>query len=68
MGQSDKLRTINKLHQIVLQAESNFTPQFDIQEIIEQERRDSWKYDGRTVMGKAQKPDPNKPGIQLSLF
>lgn len=68
LGQSDKLRTINKLHQIVLQAESNFTPQFDIQEIIEQERRDSWKYDGRTVMGKAQKPDPNKPGIQLSLF
>jgi hypothetical protein len=68
LGQSDKLQTINRLHQMVLQAEADFTPQFDIQEIIEQERRDSWKYAGRTVMGKVQKPDSNRPGIQLSMF
>ncbi|UIR57280.1 DUF763 domain-containing protein [Sphingobacterium sp. SRCM116780] len=68
LGQMDKLKTINKLHQIVLQAETNFTPQFDVQEIIQQERRDSWKYGGRTVMGKAQKPSDNDSGSQLSLF
>ncbi|UPZ38719.1 DUF763 domain-containing protein [Sphingobacterium sp. PCS056] len=68
LGHLDKLKTINKLHQIVLQAEANFTPQFDIQEVLEQERRDSWKYNGQTVMGKAQKPSKNRPGIQLSMF
>lgn len=68
LGQLDKLKTINKLHQIILQAEANFIPQFDVQEIIEQERRDSWKYSGQTVMGKAQKPTPGRPGIQLSMF
>ncbi|MEJ5089430.1 DUF763 domain-containing protein [Sphingobacterium faecium] len=68
LGNLDKLKTINKLHHIVLQAEANFTPHFDIQEILEQERRDSWKYNGETVMGKAKKPSSDRSGIQLSMF
>ncbi|PRD47543.1 DUF763 domain-containing protein [Sphingobacterium haloxyli] len=68
LGNADKLKTINKLHEVVLQAEANFTPKFDMRQVIEQERRDSWKHDGRTVFGKAQKHSPYAPGCQLSLF
>lgn len=68
LGQSDKLRAINKLHQIVIQTEANFTPKFDVQQVVEQERRDSWKYGGKTVMGNAKKPHPSDQGSQLSLF
>jgi len=49
LGYGEKLKSINKLHQIVLDSEKDFQPQFDIQQIIAEERRDSWKYGGRTV-------------------
>ncbi|MBD1432504.1 DUF763 domain-containing protein [Sphingobacterium sp. DN00404] len=68
LGNADKLKTINKLHEIVLQAEANFAPKFDVQQVIEQERRDSWKYGGRTVFGKAKKHSSHMSGYQLSLF
>lgn len=68
LGNADKLKTINKLHKIVLQAEANFAPKFDVQQVIEQERRDSWKYGGRTVLGKAKKTSLHASGGQLSLF
>ncbi|RZF62253.1 DUF763 domain-containing protein [Sphingobacterium corticibacterium] len=68
LGNADKLKTINKLHEIVLQAEANFAPKFDVQQVIEQERRDSWKYGGRTVFGKAKKSSSHMSGGQLSLF
>ncbi|MEJ5106756.1 DUF763 domain-containing protein [Chryseobacterium sp. MYb328] len=67
LGNSDKLNTLNKLHQIVTKAEKDFTPDFDIQEVIEEERQNSWRFGGKTVMGDAQKPNPPK-SIQLSLF
>ncbi|HCD9234876.1 TPA: DUF763 domain-containing protein [Elizabethkingia anophelis] len=67
LGNSDKLNSINKLHQIVLNTEKNFTPNFDIQQVIEEERNISWQYGGKSTMGDAKKPDkPN--AIQLSLF
>lgn len=68
LGNTDKLKTIEKLHQIVLQAEQQFTPQFEVQQVIEQERRDSWKYGGKTVLGDAKKPHQPEIGQQLSLF
>lgn len=68
LGHSDKLKSINKLHQIILQAEDHFTPEFDAQQVIEQERTDSWRYGGRTVMGKAKKPSASPGQSQLSLF
>ena len=37
----------------------------NFKKVIEKERKDSWKYGGRTVFGKAQKP---KGGDQLELF
>ncbi|AZB26767.1 DUF763 domain-containing protein [Chryseobacterium bernardetii] len=67
LGNSDKLNTLNKLHQIVTKAEKDFTPDFDIRDIIEEERQNSWRFGGKTVMEDAQKPSPPKP-IQLSLF
>ncbi|MBV8328455.1 DUF763 domain-containing protein [Chryseobacterium sp.] len=67
LGNSDKLNSLHKLHQIVTSAEKDFTPDFDIQKIIEEERRDSWRFGGKTVMGDARKPSPPQP-IQLSLF
>ncbi|MFZ4929231.1 DUF763 domain-containing protein [Chryseobacterium sp. Mn2064] len=67
LGNSDKLNSLNKLHQIVAKAEQDFTPDFDIQEIIEEERQNSWQFGGKTVFGDARKPDSSQ-GIQLSLF
>jgi len=68
LGYGEKLKSINKLHQIVLDSERDFQPQFDIQQIIAEERRDSWKYGGRTVFGDAEPLRTNGPGLQLSLF
>ena len=64
---SDKLRSVEKLHRIIANAEKNFTPSFDLNEVIEEERSNSWKYGGKTVFGDAKKP-AGQGGIQLSLF
>lgn len=67
LGNSDKLKTLNKLHHIVTATEKDFTPDFDIQQVIEEERHNSWRFGGKTVFGDAEKP--TKPNdIQLSLF
>jgi len=68
LGYSEKLKSVNKLHQIVLDSEKDFQPQFDIQQIIAEERRDSWKYKGRTVYGDAKPLEAKGSGLQLSLF
>lgn len=67
LGNSDQLKSVEKLHQMIAKAEENFHPNFDINEVIEQERANSWKYGGRTVFCEAEKPH-NKKAIQLSLF
>ena len=67
LGNSDKLKSLNKLHQIVAETEKSFVPDFDIQEVIEEERQNSWRFGGKTVFGDAKKnTKPND--IQLSLF
>lgn len=63
---SEKLLAIKKLHEINLKVEENFTPNFNINDVIEEERQNSWRYGGKTVFGDA-KP-PKDGGIQLSLF
>ena len=70
LGNSDKMQAIKKLHEINVKLEENFTPDFDIQEVIEEERNNSWRYGGKTVFGDAKPPGNRKPdgGIQLSLF
>ena len=67
LGNSDQLRSIAKLHMIIANAEENFTPDFNINEVIEEERANSWKYGGKTVFGDAEKPKAQN-AIQLSLF
>jgi len=56
VGQSDKLDALKKLGELARKAEKDFIPAGGLEEYIEKERADSWKYGGRTVMGKAMPP------------
>lgn len=64
IGLSDKAEAIKKLSDIAQRAEKDFTPNANFEQVIEEERNNSWRYGGRTVFGKA-KP-PQNP--QLKLF
>ena len=67
IGQSDKLDAIKNLSKLARKAERDFTPAGGLEEYIEKERNDSWKYGGRTVMGPA--TPPSRPSTQqLRLF
>lgn len=57
LGQGDKANAIRSLHKIAENAEKDFTPTGDVQDWIEKERRDSWKYGGKTVFGDAKPPN-----------
>jgi uncharacterized protein len=64
IGNSDKQQAIKKLHEISVRAEKDFIPNTNLDEVIEKERKDSWKYGGKTVFGDAKPPKD----IQLKLF
>jgi len=64
LGFSDKQQAIKKLTEIAQRAEKGFVPNTNLGKVIEKERKDSWRYGGRTVFGKA-KPEA---GRQLKLF
>jgi hypothetical protein len=68
IGQSDKLQAIKKLTELAQKAEENFIPNNNFEQLIEKERNESWRYGGRTVMGKAQPPFKRSKGVQLRLF
>jgi len=67
LGQTDKQEAIKALTKLAQQAEKNFIPQNNFDALIEKERDDSWKYEGRTVLGKAM-PRKTSKGVQLRLF
>lgn len=67
LGNQDKNQAIKKLHEIAVRTEENFTPDFSLEKVIEEERQNSWRFGGKTVFGDAKPPKPND-GIQLSLF
>jgi len=67
IGQHEKSAALKKIHEIALAAEKNFTPTDNLQQVIEKEMEDSWKYGGRTVFGKSKPPKKNK-GVQLRMF
>lgn len=67
LGNSDQLKSVEKLHRMMAKAEEIFEPSFNLNEIIEEERANSWKYGGKTVFGDAEKPKGQQT-IQLSLF
>jgi hypothetical protein len=64
LGNSEKNEAIKRLHKIAENAEKDFTPNANFEQVIETERNNSWRYDGRTVMGKAKPPVE----MQLKLF
>ena len=67
IGQSDRMEAIRQLSAVAQRAEEHFTPAGGLEELIEKERQDSWKYGGQTVYGHAQPPEQQK-GRQLRLF
>ncbi len=64
IGNSDKIKAIKSLCKAAQRMEDDFVPNGNLGDLIKQERRDSWKYGGRTVSGKAKPPKY----IQYSLF
>ncbi|MDB5024411.1 MAG: hypothetical protein JWP78_2166 [Mucilaginibacter sp.] len=64
LGQSEKNEAIKRLSKIAENAEQDFTPNANFEQVIETERNNSWRYGGRTVIGKAKPPLE----MQLKLF
>ena len=64
LGQSEKSEAIKRLSKIAENAEKDFIPNANFDKVIEEERNNSWKYGGRTVMGKAKL----SVEMQLRLF
>jgi hypothetical protein len=64
LGQSEKNEAIKRLSKIAENAEKDFIPNANFDQVIETERNNSWKYGGRTVFGKAKPPIQQ----QLKLF
>ena len=66
LGNKDKKEAIKNLSCVSQMLEENFVPEASVDKLIAHERNESYKYDGRTVHGKAKKPRPD--AIQLTLF
>lgn len=64
LGQTDKQEAIRKLHEIAANAEKDFVPNTQFDQLIEKERNESWQYGGRTVFGRSKLPG----NVQLRLF
>jgi hypothetical protein len=68
MGDNDKNEAIKSLSKAAKQLEQDFRPNNNFEQLIERERRDSYKYGGRTVFGKAKPPKDLPKDNQLKLF
>ncbi|MBS1606034.1 MAG: DUF763 domain-containing protein [Bacteroidetes bacterium] len=68
LGQTDKLDAVRNLTTLAQRAEKDFTPAGGLDAYIEKERKDSWKYGGRTVFGREKPPAGQVKGRQLLLF
>lgn len=64
IGETDKMQALKKIHEIAVQAEKDFIPTDNLQQLIEKEKDESWKYGGKTVFGDAKRPK----NVQLRLF
>lgn len=64
LGINDKNIAIKNLHNAAKKLEQDFAPNNNFEQLIEKERKESWKYGGKTVMGNALPPKDN----QLKLF
>lgn len=68
LGDKDKSDALRNLSKVSQEMEKDFIPNDNFDKIIEKERSESYLYGGRTVFGKARKPEKPKGGIQLNLF
>jgi hypothetical protein len=68
IGQTDKQEAIRQLSALAQKVEKDFTPSGQVEEWIEKEKKDSWKYGGRTVFGKEEPPSGKIKNQQLRLF
>lgn len=66
LGDNDKSEALKNLSKVATQLEKDFQPNNRFDDIIQEERNNSWKYEGRTVTGKAKKPKGDNG--QLKLF
>jgi hypothetical protein len=57
LGNDDRTAAIKNLSKAAQGAEKFFQPTNELNALIEKERNESWKYSGRTVMGKAVRPE-----------
>lgn len=67
LGDKDKNTAIRNLHKAAERLEQDFVPNDNFDKLVENERRESWKYEGKTVFGEAQPPKRNT-SEQLKLF
>ena len=63
IGRSDKIKAIGKLSEMSRKAEENFEPNEDLEAVIKNEKRNAYKYGGRTIQGFSRPPE-----TQLRLF
>jgi len=66
MGDKDKSDALKNLSKVSAQLEKDFEPNNRFNDIVQHERDNSWKYEGRTVKGKV--PKPKGRNGQLELF
>jgi uncharacterized protein len=64
IGEPYRLEALKKLTSLAQRAESDFVPTEPLEKVIQKERRDAWKYGGRSIHGFAKPPG----GGQLNLF
>jgi uncharacterized protein len=67
IGNSEKTKAIQQLSTMTQRIEKSFEPRPFLNELIEKERNESYKYGGKTVFGDAQ-PPKKKVDQQLKLF
>lgn len=72
IGYYDKQRAIKSIHKITTKIEKDFRPNTNFEQVVANERAESYKHGGRTVFGMAQPPKISLPKTpkprQLSLF
>jgi uncharacterized protein len=67
IGHIEKSQAMKKLHEIAKRAEKDFLPNDKLQDLIDHEIRESYKYGGKTIFGDAKSPRSPK-GVQLKMF
>jgi hypothetical protein len=63
MGQSDKNEAIKKLSDLAQRAEQDFVAHDNLEQLIEKENKEAWRYGGRTTKGFSKKPKNGQIGL-----